>query len=117
MSKKLYALVLPILYESITIKSSDESNLDQTNVEKYVRPYFSYARKLSFVAPFEKEDIFRCIHWKLLREADKHDVDYDDQRLVSKVDELGELMSQIRPVFQGLQDNHLRIFQYTNSKS
>jgi hypothetical protein len=119
-SKKLYTLVLPTLYESITIRSGDESNLAQTDIGKFLRTanrhYLTYVKSILFLAPIETNDQFRCIHFKLLREADEDAIDNRDEELVSRVDNLGDLMPQIRPLFQGLPDNHLRRFQYVKSR-
>jgi hypothetical protein len=106
------------------VTSRDESNLEQTDIDKLLRTarhdYFTYVKNLSFLAPIETNDQFRCIHFKLL-ETDREDLDDGDDgddgndgdgELLSKVDNLGDLMPQIRPLFLGLQDNNLRSFQY-----
>jgi hypothetical protein len=111
-SKNLYALVLPTLYKSITIRSTDESNLAQTDIHKFLRTanqhYFAYVKSILFLAPIETNDQFRCIHFTVLHEADQDAINNRDEELVSRVDNLGDLMPQIRPLFQGLLDNHLR---------
>jgi hypothetical protein len=103
------------LYESITITSRDEFNLEQTDIDKFLRTanrdYFKTVKSISFLAPIQTNDQFRCIHFKLL-ETDRDALDDRDDTLMSKIDSLGDLMPQIRPLFQGLQDNLLRSFQY-----
>ncbi|KAE9364315.1 hypothetical protein N431DRAFT_388295 [Stipitochalara longipes BDJ] len=121
-SKKLYTLVLPILYESITIRSKDELDLAQTDIYKLLRStnqhYFTYTRNISFLAPIERKDQFRCLHYEILsdfegfREVDEEDTDTTDAALVSRVDNLGGLMPSVMPLFQGLQDDHLRSFHW-----
>ena len=105
-----------MLYESITVRSKDESNLQQTNIDKFLatvnRQRFTYVKDIRFLAPIDENDQFRCIHNDLLDQADQDDIESRDEGLASKLNDLGDLMAQIRPLFQGLQDNQLRSFQY-----
>jgi hypothetical protein len=115
--KKLYALLLPTLYDTITVRSRDESNLTRTDIDKFLRTanrdYFTCVKNIRFLAPIETNDQFRCIHYQLLKEADE-DAAYEE--LMSRINNLGDLMPQIRPLFQGLQDSQLRSFQYVQSR-
>jgi hypothetical protein len=115
-SKKLHALVTPMLYESITVRSKDESNLQQTNIDKFLANFngqrFTYVKDIRFLAPIDQKDQFRCIHNDLLDQADQDDIESRDEGLASKLNDLGNLMAQVRPLFQSLQDNQLRSFQY-----
>ncbi|PMD42103.1 hypothetical protein L207DRAFT_527057 [Hyaloscypha variabilis F] len=115
-SKKLHALVTPMLYESITVRSKDESNLQQTNIDKFLanfnRQRFTYVKDIRFLAPIDQKDQFRCIHNDLLDQADQDDIESRDEGLASKLNDLGNLMAQVRPLFQSLQDNQLRSFHW-----
>lgn len=69
-------------------------------------------KSILFVARIESNDQFRCIHNKILREADEAAIEERNEDLVSKVDNLVDMMPNIRPLFRGLQDNQLRKFSY-----
>jgi hypothetical protein len=70
-------------------------------------------KNIKFLAPIELNDQFRCTHYQLLEEADE-DAVYEES--MSRINNLGDLMPQIRPLFQGLQDSQLRSFQYVQSR-
>jgi hypothetical protein len=48
-------------------------------------------------------------------EADPDDIENREEGLVKKINNMGELMHEIRPLLMGLPDNQLRNFQYVQS--
>jgi hypothetical protein len=106
------------MYESIIISSPDEWNLARTDIAKLLRTanreYFKYMKSITFIAPITTNDQFRCVHYRIIRDADE-DINERSEELVSRLYDLEGLMPQIRPLFQGLQDNQLRSFQYVES--
>jgi hypothetical protein len=132
-SKKFYELTLQYLYESIIINAKDETNLQQTDVQKFLcsprRHHLSHVKAISFLAPIRAVDQFRCIHYTLRREFSQHsdehegagstfdaedegedsDVDGDDAD-IPRLNNLGNLMPTIKPLFDRLEDHQLKSF-------
>lgn len=78
------------------------------------RRYFTNIKSISFLAPIETNDQFRCIHYKLSQEPVEVEDDLEgwEPELAEKINDMGELMHQIRPLLVGLPDNQLKSFQY-----
>lgn len=115
-SKKLYDLVLPTLYEFIIVRSKNESHLDQTNLDMFLRladwDYFTKIKSVSFLAPIETNIQFRCVHFVLIRETNDDVIENKSEALVEAVNSVGELSRQIRPFLLGLPDNQLKSFHW-----
>jgi len=107
------------LYESITIKAQDEDNLQQTDVQKFLRTtrqhYLTHVKELGFWAPIQTKDQFRCIHYT--QERDIYETEgevggfHSEEYVMSKLNDLGELMPEIRPLFDRLEDGQLTSFR------
>lgn len=61
------------------------------------------------------KDQLRCLHYDILSNFDRlheaygDDIDTIDGEFESRVNELGDLMPSLRPLFQGLRDRYLSV--------
>jgi hypothetical protein len=116
-------LTLPALYNSITVESCDEDNLEKINAEKFLcatrRGHLLHVKHLSFWAPIYTKDQFRCIHFSQEREIDETEDEtgdfHNEAYVMNQLNDLGQLMPEIRPLFDGLKDGQLKSFQYVHS--
>jgi hypothetical protein len=81
-------------------------HLERPNTSGFIQALqdglFTYVQHLSFVAPIIEKDQFRCPHDKPeQRNSDSSEL----------IDEIGELMPNIRSIFESLERDNLHSFQ------
>jgi hypothetical protein len=82
-SRKIYDITIPFLYNAITINAGgegpeEEAKLEITNAGQFLRSpdprrYLSLISNLSFQAPIHHLVKFRCIHHNLFHDADERE--------------------------------------------
>jgi hypothetical protein len=113
-SKYLYSIAAPILYESVTIKVENEENLGDIDVEPLLRTrckpinLLHHVKDIEIASQFHTRTKSRCVHnnfsfgdaWP---DADENDEEYDSSSFPL-------LAENLMPLLEGCRDGSLRGF-------
>jgi hypothetical protein len=109
-SRILNNLTVPYLYKDIVIKATDESYLEELDVEPFLRTcskpisHLSYVKKIQVLSRFHHNLNRRCVHHRF------EDMSLDEER-DEEPNSFADLISNLMPLFRELKDGSLRSFR------
>lgn len=117
MSRRVYGVALPKLYETVIIRADDESHLERLDVEPYLRRSSNLVDRLQFirnvciVAEFHfRLGLTRCPHME--DDETLYGGDVTPMRPFSFQEyDFCDLAHRLMPFFERLKDNNLLSFQ------
>jgi len=110
-SKTLYDLTLPKLYETVVISSKSKEHLERIDIKPFLRGNSTsrlyHTKHAQISAPFYENLYERCIHFRDMNDQVKHDFE----------EELKEREAGGRTKFQKLATNTVGLLQQLQYKS
>ena len=109
-SRALNSLTVPYLYKDIIIEATDESFLEELDVEPLLRTcsklinHLSYVKKIQVLSRFHRNLNSRCIHNRF------EDIDLDEEG-DEEPNTFANLTSNLMPLFRQLKDGSLQSFR------
>jgi hypothetical protein len=117
-SKTLYDVATPSLYESIIIRAPNDSRLEELDVESFMLTGYSnpgsrlqHVRVVQVLVPFYHTLKDRCLHTTLRNVSNDVESDEADQGEGEISSCFAKLANTLMPIFWKMRDDRLRSFR------
>ncbi|KAH7379649.1 hypothetical protein BKA64DRAFT_647968 [Cadophora sp. MPI-SDFR-AT-0126] len=116
-SKTLYELTLPKLYETVVISSESEKNLERINTKSFLignsTARLHYTKHVRISAPFHENLDERCIHFRDIDDQIKHNFDEElEEREAGGRTKFRKLEATTLTFLEQLKDESLKSFSW-----